>query len=369
MVAGSNPAVPNSLSTAQGNETVEKVWLKSYPPGVPAEIDADAYHSLVQLFETSCQQHADAPAFYSMGKTITYRELDAYTRDFAAYLQNELKLKKGDRFAIMLPNVLQYPIAMFGALRAGLVIVNVNPLYTVDELKHQMNDSGADALLVLTNFANVVQKALPQMQSLKHILVTNVGDMLSPVKGFITNFVLKYVLKKVPDWSLPNSLDFKATLNKGKKLKATPVDLRGEDIAFLQYTGGTTGVSKGAVLTHRNLIANIQQARAWFDSMLSGGHEIIITALPLYHIFSLTANCFFFTMIGGLNVLIVNPRDIPGSIKEMSKFQFTAITGVNTLFNGLMKDPSFEKLDFSKLRLSLGGGMAVQQVVAERWQK
>lgn len=348
---------------------MEKIWLKSYPPGVPAEIDPDAYRSLVELFENSCKKYPDSPAFYSLGKTITYRELDAYTRDFAAYLQTDLKLKKGDRFAIMLPNILQYPIAMFGALRAGLVIVNVNPLYTVDELKHQMNDSGADVLLVLTNFANVVQKALPQMQSLKHVIVTNVGDMLPALKGFITNFVLKYVYKKIPDWALPNPIYFKTTLSKGKKATFKPVDLAGDDIAFLQYTGGTTGVSKGAVLTHRNLIANIQQASAWFEGLVLGGNEIIITALPLYHIFSLTANCFFFTMIGGLNVLIANPRDMAASIKEMKKFKFTAITGVNTLFNGLLKDPNFAQLDFSKLRLSLGGGMAVQQVVAERWQK
>ncbi len=351
---------------------MEKIWLKHYPPGTPAEINPDAYQSLAAVLEESCQKHRNYPAFYNLGVTITYGELDLYARHFAAYLQHELKLKKGDRIAIMLPNLLQYPIALFGAFRAGLVVVNVNPLYTADELTHQLNDAEAVAILVLANFAHTVEKALPALPAMKHVIIANVGDMFSPLKGYITHFLLKYIHKKIPAYQLPNALTFKQILSRGKKLPFTPVTLVSEDIAFLQYTGGTTGVSKGAILTHRNIIANIQQADAWFQALLTEAvitQEIIITALPLYHIFSLTANCLFFTKIGGLNILITNPRDIPGMIKEMRKFKFTAVTAVNTLFNALMNDPAFAKLDFSHLRLSLGGGMAVQRVVAERWQQ
>lgn len=363
---------PDQIVNCSRNEGVEKIWLKSYPPGVPAEINPDAYQSIVEVFEKSCQDNHDANAFYNLGVTLTYEQIDKYCRDFAAYLQQELKLEKGSRFAIMLPNTLQYPIALFGALRAGLVVVNVNPLYTADELSFQLNNSGAQAVIALRNFADTVQRALPNMPNVKHVIITNLGDLFSPLRAWVTHLILKYVYKKIPNIDIPNAIKFKQVLHKGKELPFIPVNLNGQDIAFLQYTGGTTGISKGAILTHRNLIANIQQADAWFSKLLVHGkddQEIIITALPLYHIFSLTANCLYFTKIGGLNVLITNPRDIPSMIKEMRKFKFTAITGVNTLFNALLKNPQFTKLDFSRLRLTLGGGMAVQKVVAEKWQE
>lgn len=346
---------------------MEKIWLKSYPPGVPAEINPDAYSSLVELFTRTFKEHRNRPAFYNLGTTLTYSTIDQYSRNFAAYLQQTLQLNKGDRLAIMLPNILQYPIAMFGALRAGLTVVNVNPLYTADELIHQLNDSGASTIITAANFAHTVQKALPNLPNLNSIFITNIGDLLSPIKGWFVDFFLKYVYKKIPDWQIPHAISFKQALQKGKKLALSPVDVSNQDIAFLQYTGGTTGISKGAILTHRNIIANIQQADAWFKQLLFDKNEIIITALPLYHIFSLTANCLYFSKIGGLNVLITNPRDIPHMIKEMKKFKFTAITGVNTLFNALCNNPEFTKLDFSELHLALGGGMATQQIVAKKW--
>lgn len=347
---------------------MEKIWLKSYPKDIPAEINPDTYQSIIEIFDNSCKQNPNGPAFYNMGATLTYKQIDQYSRDFAAYLQQELKLKKGDRIAIMLPNCLQYPIAMFGALRVGLIVVNVNPLYTVDELTHQLVDSGADTIIVAANFAATVQKTLPNTPALKTVIITYLGDLLKPLKGWLVNFALQYVYKKIPSWKIPSAIYFKQILTKGRTLNLAPVLLSNQDIAFLQYTGGTTGVSKGAILTHRNMVANIQQASAWFKTFLSEKNEIIITALPLYHIFSLTANCLYFTKIGGLNVLITNPRDIPSMIKEMKKFKFTAITGVNTLFNSLMKNPAFNDLDFRQLHLSLGGGMAVQKVVAEKWE-
>jgi long-chain acyl-CoA synthetase len=348
---------------------VEKIWLKSYPPGIPAEINPDAYQSLVQMFDISVKQFHDRPSFYSFGTTLTYQQLGQYSLYFAAFLQQDLHVKKGDRVAIMLPNVLQYPICVFGALRAGAIVVNVNPLYTADELAYQINDSGAETLIVLSNFAKTVQDALPRMPKLKNIIVTDIGDLLPRAKAWVMNVVLKYIYKKIPSWSIPHAIRFRDALAKGEGLGFAKVELVNTDIAFLQYTGGTTGVSKGAILTHRNLIANMQQADAWFKSVLRNDQEIVITALPLYHIFSLTANCLFFVKIGGLNVLIANPRDIPASVKEIGKFQFTAITGVNTLFNALLKNEKFVSLDFSKLHLALGGGMAVQRVVAEKWKK
>jgi long-chain acyl-CoA synthetase len=349
--------------------SVEKIWLKSYAPGVPAEINADAYQSVVEVFEESCRKNQNRPAFYNLGTTLTYQQIYHYTECFAAYLQQELKLKKGSKLAIMLPNTLQYPIAMFGALRAGLMVVNVNPLYTADELAHQLNDSGTETLLCISNFALTVQNALPKMPGVKNVIVTNMGDLLAPLKGFIIDFVLKYVYRKIPRWHIPRAIPFKEVLEKGKSLSFTHVPLNNQDIAFLQYTGGTTGVSKGAMLTHRNIIANIEQADAWFRSVLVEKEEVIITALPLYHIFSLTANCLYFIRLGGLNVLITNPRDISGMIKEIGKFKFTAFTGVNTLFNALLKNPNFANLDFSELHLTIGGGMATQRVVADKWQE
>lgn len=346
---------------------MEKIWLKSYPPGVPAEINPDLYQSLVHMFLESCIEYPDSPAFYSMGTTLTYREMDVYTQAFAAYLQHKLNLKKGDRLAIMLPNILQYPIAMFGALRAGLVVVNVNPLYTPPELIHQIKDSGAETIVVLSNFASTVQQALSNTP-LKHVILTEIGDMLPRPKAWLIHFVLKYIRKKIPTFYLPHAISFRTALSRGKTLTPLPVELTNRDIAFLQYTGGTTGVAKGAMLTHRNLLSNMQQAEAWYASMLTHGKEVIITALPLYHIFSLTANCFFFTKLAGLNVLIANPRDIPSMVKDMKRFKFSVITGVNTLFNALLKNPDFTKLDFSNIRMCVGGGMAVQRIVAEKWQ-
>jgi len=348
---------------------VEKIWLKSYPKGIPSEINPDTYTSLIEVFLESCKQHASYPAYYNLGNTITYAELEKLSLDFAAFLQQELKLKKGDRLAIMLPNTLQYPIAVFGALRAGLVIINVNPLYTANELIHQLRDSEANAIIVMANFAATLQKALPETPTVKHVILTKMGDCLKPLQGLMVDMVLKYYYKKIPAYHIPQVIHFKHAIARGKKLSFSPVEINREDTAFLQYTGGTTGISKGAVLTHRNLLANIEQADVWFRQILSDHREVIVTALPLYHIFSLTANCLFFMKIGGLNILITNPRDIPGMIKELKKFQFTTITGVNTLFNALMKDKNFTKLDFSRLHLALGGGMAIQKVVADQWKK
>lgn len=349
--------------------TLERVWLKSYPPGVPAEINPDAYRSIVDVMQQTCLRFHDRPAYANMGVALSFRDLDRTSRDFAAYLQQVFKINKGDRFAIMLPNVLQYPVAMLGILRAGGVVVNVNPLYTADELAHQINNSGAVGLITLENFAATVEKARPVMPDLKHIVITQLGDFFPFYKAWATNLALKYFYRKIPAWSLPEAVKFKTLMAKAKSLQLAAVVINGEDTAFLQYTGGTTGVSKGAILTHRNIVANLQQADAWFKDLLNGRQEIIITALPLYHIFSLTANGLFFSKKGGLNVLITNPRDIPAMIKEMSHYPFTALSGVNTLFNGLLKNPAFAKLDFSHLRLTLGGGMAVQRVVAEQWQQ
>ncbi|OGT45267.1 MAG: long-chain-fatty-acid--CoA ligase [Gammaproteobacteria bacterium RIFCSPHIGHO2_12_FULL_41_20] len=347
---------------------MEKIWLKSYPQGIPAEIDPDANPSIVGMLEESCQQFHDRPAFYNLGVTITYGQLDQYTRAFAAYLQQALQLQQGDRIAIMLPNVLQYPIAMFGALRAGLIVVNVNPLYTPDELVFQLQDSGAETILVLENFAHTVEKVL-QRVTMKNVIVCRIGDFSLLPKSWLIQFVLKYVQKKIPAWHIPQVISFKKMLKQGARAQFQTVTVALKDIAFLQYTGGTTGLAKGAILTHRNIMANIAQAKAWIGSKMVMGEEIIITALPLYHIFSLLVDCLLFVKLGGFDVLITNPRDIPGMIKEMAKFKFTTITGVNTLFWGLLKNSQFSKLDFSALKLALGGGMAVQEVVAEKWQQ
>ena len=347
---------------------MEKIWLKNYQPGVPAEVNVNEYKSVAEVFEKSVGKYADRPAFACMDKIITYRELDKLTRDFAAYLQNKLGLKKGDRVAVMMPNLLQYPIAVFGILRAGLTVVNVNPLYTPRELEHQLKDSGAAAIVILENFAITLQDVLKNTP-IKTVITTQIGDMLGFPKSLIVNMVVKHVKKMVPAWSIQSTVRFNDTLTQGSRLKMNPVQIGHEDIAFLQYTGGTTGVSKGAMLTNRNIIANMMQAHAWLKPVVREGQEIIITALPLYHIFSLTANCMVFTEIGGLNILITNPRDIPGFVKELQKYPVTCMTGVNTLFNALLNNADFGKIDFSTWKMVLGGGMAVQRAVAEKWKQ
>jgi long-chain acyl-CoA synthetase len=342
-------------------------WLASYPAGVPAEVDLDEFPSIVSILETSCDRFRSNVAFENMKVELTYDDVDRLSRDFAAYLIHEVKLKKGDRVAIMLPNVLQYPIALFGVLRAGMTVVNTNPMYTARELRHQLTDSGASAIVVLDNFASVLQEVIGDT-SVRQVITTGVGDLLGFPKRQIVNFVLKYVKKAVPDFNLPGSIRFAAALAAGKGKPLPPIDVQHGDIAFLQYTGGTTGVAKGAMLTHRNLVANMQQSSVWLGTNVKHGSEHIITALPLYHIFALTANCLVFMKFGGVNHLITNPRDMPGFVKDLGRIPFTAITGVNTLFNGLLNTPGFDALDFSKLHLSLGGGMAVQRAVAERWK-
>lgn len=347
---------------------MNKIWLKQYQPGVPAEINPDLFSSLVDLYTKSCERFAHLPAFRNFDSMLTYEELACLSVAFAAYLQRKLGLKKGERIAIMLPNILQYPVALFGALQAGLVIVNINPLYTAPELIHQINDSGAETIIVLTNFAHVVQKALPQLK-LKNIIVTAVGDLLPWPKSWLVNFVTKYFKKMVPAWTLPRALAFNKVLLEGKKMRFDPIAITGDDIAFLQYTGGTTGIAKGAVLTHRNIVANVEQVLAWVRPVLEEGKEVLITPLPLYHIFSLTANCLSFICYGALNVLITNPRDIPHFIATLKKIPFSAMTGVNTLFNALLNNPNFAKLNFKHLKIALGGGASLQESVTQRWRK
>ena len=347
---------------------MEKVWLKRYPENVPAEIDFGSFRSLNDIFDQTVQNYADNPAYVNMGCSLTYGEIEEKSRAFAAYLQNELKLNKGDRVALMMPNLLQYPIALFGALRAGMVIVNVNPLYTPRELKHQLNDSGAKAIVIISNFASVLEKVVKDTP-VEHVILTQLGDLFSPVKGAITNLVVKYVKKMVPKFSLPNAIPFNRVLSKGRSQTFTKVETGFDDIAFLQYTGGTTGVSKGAVLTHKNMLANVLQAEGAYGSIIDRGTETVITALPLYHVFALTVNGLLFFLGGGKNILITNPRDLPALIKEIDDHKPTAITGVNTLFNALVNDDSFAKVDFSALKLSVGGGMAVQRAVADKWKK
>jgi long-chain acyl-CoA synthetase len=348
--------------------SAERPWLKSYPKGVPAEIDVNEFASIPAILLSACARFNQRPAFENMGKVLTYAEVDELSARFAAYLIHDLKLKKGDRVALMLPNVLQYPIAIFGVLRAGLTVVNTNPMYTARELKHQLVDSGASAIVVLDNFAATLAEVLKETP-VKQVITTGVGDMLPFPRGALVNFVLKHVKKVIPEYRIDGTIRFNEALARGKGKTLPSIDIQHEDIAFLQYTGGTTGVSKGAMLTHRNLIANMQQSSTWLGTGVNYGEEQIITALPLYHIFALTANCLVFMKFGGLNHLITNPRDMPGFVKTLSGIRFTAITGVNTLFNGLLNTPGFDKLDFSRLHLALGGGMAVQRAVAERWKK
>ena len=346
----------------------ERPWLAHYPAGVPAEIDLDEYGSINDIFDSAVQKYRDKTAFISMGKSITYGDLERLSRDFAGYLLGELKLKKGDRVAIMMPNCLQYPVAILGVLRAGLTVVNTNPMYTARELKHQLVDSGASVLVVMDNFGSVAQDVLAQVPGVRAV-TTGLGDMLGFPKGVIVNLVLKHVKKMVPDFDIPGAVRFRDTLTLGRMHQLPDIRNAPEDLAFLQYTGGTTGVSKGAMLTHRNMVANMQQAASWVGTNVKLGDELIVTALPLYHIFALTSNCLVFMKFGAANLLITNPRDMPGFVKEIKSVRFTAITGVNTLFNGLLNTPGFDQVDFSKLHLTLGGGMAVQRAVADKWKQ
>ncbi|MBP9706568.1 MAG: AMP-binding protein [Oligoflexales bacterium] len=346
-----------------------KPWHKHYEKGVVTEIDISRYSSIAELIEESLEKYKNRVAFHCMGTNMTYADLDEKSKNFASYLQNELGLKKGDIVALMMPNILQFPICFFGALRAGVTLANVNPLYTARELQHQLKDSGAKAIVILANFAHVLEKVLKQTP-VEHVVVTELGDMLSFPKSIIVNLVVKHVKKMVPKFSLPEAISFKDALRIGESEAPQKPDTKHHDVAFLQYTGGTTGVSKGAMLTHANLIANMLQAEAWLINKLDPEiQSIVITPLPLYHIFSMTANCLVFTKRGGLNVLITNPKDIPAFVKELANWKFSLITGVNTLFNALLNNEDFKKLDFSSLQIALGGGMAVQKAVADRWKQ
>lgn len=347
---------------------MERIWLSSYAPGVPAEIDPEAYASLREIFEQSCTRFARRRAFSCMGASLSYARLDELSRAFGAWLQHDAGLGRGQRVAIMLPNLLQYPVALFGALRAGLTVVNVNPLYTPRELRHQLRDSGAEAIVVLENFAHVLESVIDDTD-VRTVVTTRLGDLLPTPKGQLVNTVAKYVKRMVPPWNLPGARPLPRVLRAGAERTLEAVPLGPEDIAFLQYTGGTTGPARGTILTHRNMVANLEQASAWLGTGLREGEEVIITALPLYHIFSLLANCMTFIKLGGENVLIPNPRDIPAFVRVLRTTPFTAMTGVNTLFNALLNHPDFAELDFGSLRLTLGGGMAVQRRVAARWRE
>jgi long-chain acyl-CoA synthetase len=347
---------------------MERIWYEHYEKGVPHEIDPSVYKNIPHILEDSFSRFAQKPAFHCMGTTFTYGEIDDKSRQFASYLQNDLGMEKGDRIAIMMPNILQYPVALFGALRAGLIVVNVNPLYTARELEHQLNDSGATAIVIFENSCKTLQEVISKT-SVKHVFTTQIGDYLKFPKNYIVNFVIKHIKKMVPAWSIPKAMSLVEAVASGDANKFRAPEIDSEETAFFQYTGGTTGVSKGAILSHRNICANLMQAKSWISNKVEEGKEIIITPLPLYHIFSLTANCFTFATLGALNVLITNPRDIPGFIKELKKWEFTAFTGVNTLYNGLLNNPDFKTIDFSHLKLALGGGMAVQKAVAERWKE
>ncbi len=346
---------------------VEKFWLKRYPAGVPAEINPDIYPSLLEMFEAVVAQFADQPAYINMGQTLTYHALEQQSRAFAAYLQHELQLKKGDRVALMMPNLLQYPIALFGVLRAGLIAVNVNPLYTPRELEHQLKDSGAKAIVIVSNFANTLERVVFKT-GVEHVILTRMGDHLGFAKGTLVNFVVKYIKKLVPKYHLPNAISFRRALNKGQHLQYIKPRILPGDLAFLQYTGGTTGVAKGAMLTHRNMLANVEQCLGVYGPVLHQGQELVVTALPLYHVFALTVNGLLFMRLGGCNLLITNPRDIPGFVNELKHYEPSCIIGVNTLFNALLNNEEFCQHQMPNLRLVIGGGMSVQHAVAERWQ-
>jgi long-chain acyl-CoA synthetase len=346
----------------------DKPWLKSYPKGVPAEIDVNQFSSLKDILEKSCKRFADRPAFSNMGVSMSYAELDRQTRDFGAFLQSLPGMKKGERVAIMMPNCLQYPVALFGTLRAGMTVVNVNPLYTPRELEHQLKDSGARTIVIIENFAHTLQEVIAKT-GVEHVVTTQLADLFPVPKRWIVNYVVKNVKKMVPHWRIDGAIDFRQALRRGAATQIADVPVSHDDLAFLQYTGGTTGVAKGAMLTHRNMVANLQQVHAWVGGALEEGREVVVTALPLYHIFCLTANCLTFMKIGGENLLITNPRDLPEFVKTLKSGRATAMTGVNTLFNGLLNTPGFAELDFGKMKFAIGGGTAVQRAVAERWKE
>jgi long-chain acyl-CoA synthetase len=347
---------------------MERIWVRQYPQGVPAQVDLSAFASVAELIERSCERFRALPAFENLGVTLTYDDVDRLSRDFASYLQHGLGLNRGDRVAVMMPNVLQYPVAIFGILRAGMVVVNVNPLYTPRELEHQLNDSGARAIVIVENFCATLQ-AVKHKTRLEHVVTTQLGDLAPWPKRAITNFVVKRVRKLVLGWDLPGATPMRTALARGRAQPCTRVALGRDDVAFLQYTGGTTGLSKGATLTHGNIVANVLQNKTFMAPQLEEGRELIITALPLYHIFALTVNCLLLVALGGKSVLITNPRDMPGFVKELARHRFTMFTGVNTLFNGLLVTPGFDRLDFSGLKICIGGGAAVQKAVADRWQQ
>ena len=346
---------------------MEKNWLKHYDPRVTPEIDPDRYASIVDILDESVAKYGDKTAYINMGQEMSFAELDTHSKNFAAYLQHA-GFEPGDAVAIMMPNLLQYPVAMFGILRAGMTVVNVNPLYTARELKHQLNDSGAKGIVIVQNFAHTLEKVVAET-GVKEVLLTSLGDMLPAPKRWVVNFVVKRVKKMVPDFNLPQAKPFMETLRAGSLLGFEKVEIDNQSLAFLQYTGGTTGVSKGAMLTHRNMIANLEQVSGILATVITPGKDLVVTALPLYHIFALTANCLLFLKFGCPNLLITNPRDMPGFVKELSKYPFVILPGVNTLFNGLLNTPGFADLDFTNFKFGLGGGMAVQRPVAERWQK
>lgn len=343
-------------------------WLKNYPSHVPSQINPYPYESLVDLFEDSVKQYGDLPAYDCMGTSITFDTLDVLTRNFASYLQQELGLRPGARIAIQLPNILQYPIAMFGALRAGLVVVNTNPLYTPREMQYQFADAGVEAIVILANFAHHLEKILPET-SIRHVIITQLGDRLGGFKKLLVNGVVKYVKKMVPAYTLPGACSFNDALQIGQRHPWQPVLVNRDDVAFIQYTGGTTGTAKGAVLSHANILANLTQVSTWFSSVLSPGRDIMITALPLYHVYALVNNCLLMLKEGGCNVLIPNARNLKAMIAEMRKHKFTLFAGINTLFNAMLHHPDFHHLDFSQMRLASSGGMALQTSVAHHWQR
>lgn len=346
---------------------MDKIWLKNYPQGMPAEIDPDQFKSIPDLLDKLFAKFAERPAYHNLGCTMSYADLEQKSRAFAAFLQGLPGMVKGERVALMSPNLLQYPVVLFGILRAGMTVVNVNPLYTPRELEHQLKDSGTRVIVIVENFANTLQQVLAKTP-VKHVITTQIGDLLPAPKRWLVNFVIKHVKKMVPAWHIDGAITLAKALAKGSGASFKPVDVNREDIAFLQYTGGTTGVAKGAMLTHRNILANLEQTGIWISVSFKEGAEIVIAPLPMYHIFCLTSTLSFMKW-GSLSVLITNPRDLPALVKEMASWKFTTMTGVNTLFNGLLNTPGFDQIDFSPLKVVVGGGAAVQKPVAERWQQ